>query len=465
MSRKGSCLCPACGKDLAPKAIHDHTRRCSAWKATVGEPWPWFKFSAKPEMYVPEAVEGQDFVRCLVCAQHGWDFRFRRMVQHLQCHGLTEETYAQQWPEAKIRLDSTTAKREATVQDRYGVRNVFQDATVKAKSRESMLDRWGYASPMQSPELRAKAAETNLERYGAENPFASSQIQEKIRATNLDKFGVENPNQSPEVMGKRVRTNLERYGEEHYFETAAFKRRLSEVSLERYGVEHPMQSSEVQARLATVLLAKYGVSNPGSSPEIQAKAMRTNKARHGGVHHLARPEWLEARKQTLLAQYGVDNISKVPAIKEKIVRSITARWYSGAIPKKTKPERTLEGLVPERVVYSGNWAYWVTWANGRRKNPDFVLLTEEQLAAYRMGVPLNDLRTHTVIEVNGVWWHTKKRGYTRIQREQEFVDGYASIGVTCLVVWEDELLGDPDGVEAELARKLFSCSQTKEESK
>jgi hypothetical protein len=202
-------------------------------------------------------------------------------------------------------------------------------------------------------------------------------------------------------------------------------------------------------------MSKYGVKSVLSMSEVQAKCISTSKANHGGVHHLADPSIIEARKQTLLAKYGVDNISKVPHIKEKIIASITARFGSGAVPKKTAPERILEGLVPDRVVYSGNWTYWVTWADGRRKNPDFVVLTKEQLAAYWSGTPLKDLRTYMVIEVNGVWWHTKHKGFTREQREKQFVDGYASIGVTCLVVWEDELTEDPDGVASRLVLTFY----------
>lgn len=431
---------------MAPKAIHEHTTNCPQWQATRGAPWPYFKFSAKPENYSPIAIEGKDFVRCYVCLQHGWDFRFLRMAQHLQVHNLTEEAYLAAYQGALIRLGLTTERREASVKAKYGVSNVFQDEGIKAKSRQSMIDRWGAASPMQTPELKRKAADTNLERYGAENVFGAESIQAKIQATNLAKFGVPNPNQSPEVIARRVSTNLERYGKNHFVETDEFKTKFVATSMAHYGVEHPMKSEQVRNVFEGVFLAKYGVRSPGGSPILRLKGTATARSHHDGLHPLSHPRIIEARKQTLLAKYGVDNISKVPHIKEKIIASITARFRSGAVPKMTVPERILDGLTNERVVYSGNWTYWVTWANGRRKNPDFVVLTKEQLAAYRSGVPLKDLRTHLVIEENGVWWHTKNKGFTREQREKEFVDGYASIGVTCLVIWEDTILGDPDGV-------------------
>jgi len=182
MSRKGSCLCPACGKDLAPKAIHAHTETCALWKAQFGEPFPYFKFSADPKRYVASAIEGVDYVRCYSCAVYGWDFRFLRMVQHVTVHGLDEASYAVLYPGKPIRLEATNERRKETVRTLYGVDNVFQSEVIKTASRETMLALYGVEVPLRSEVLKAKAAETNLKRYGAENPFGSKLIQARIKA-------------------------------------------------------------------------------------------------------------------------------------------------------------------------------------------------------------------------------------------------------------------------------------------
>ena len=447
MSIKGTCICPACGKDLAPKGINAHTISCSKWVALYGAPFPYFKFSRNLDLYQSSSVEGTAYIQCKECLSYGWDFRFKRMVDHLSgVHNLDEYTYLLRYPLTTVRIESTLAKRKATVVERFGAENVFQVASVKNKSRNTMQKRYGGANPMQSEVLKARIAVTNLERYGAENPFASQEIQGRIRRSNLERYGVENPNQSPEVMDQRIQTNLERYGEEHYFETPKFKEKFKETSLKNFGTEHPMQSEKGQELWEQGCTDKFGVPNPLLVKGIHAKSQETSRANHGGVHHLSSPVIIEARKKHLMELYGVDNISKVPSIKEKIVTILKSTWGNGAVPKMNNLERSVSRLLPENVIYTGDWYYWVTWKDGRRKNPDFVVLTVEQLAAYKSGVSLNDLRTYLVIEVNGDFWHTSHKGLTREERVKEFLDGYASVGISCLIIWESDLKASTESI-------------------
>lgn len=456
MSIKGSCLCPACGKDLAPRRIHEHTSQCISWSRRFGDPIPYFKYSASPVFFFDGAVEGKDFVRCRVCAGFGWDFRFARLMDHLtSVHKLTEERYLALYPDASVRLTRTLESRKASVRERYGVDNVFQSEEIKAKGKKTLLQKYGVDHPNRSPEIRARTAVTNLERYGTENPFASSEIQEKIRQSNLQRYGVVNPNQHPDVIAKRIATNRVRYGVDHFVEGSVFKAKLRTASLTKYGVDHPMRSDLVKARHAARCLELLGATNPFAIPEIRRKAYNSNVANHGGKHSLADPAIIESRKQTLLAKYGVDNISKVPEVRDKIISILKSKWESGAVPKKNKFERAVELMLPEYVVYSGDWSYWTTWENGHHKNPDFVVLTQDQLDKYRSGALLNDLRTDRVIETNGIFWHTKHKSLAKEAREREFVEGYASSNVQCLVIWEDDLKADPIGI-AEKIRKFLN---------
>lgn len=448
MSRKGLCLCPACGKDLAPKTIHSHTEKCEAWRAKYGDSFPQFKFSRELELYEPEAKEEVDYVQCRECLTFGWDFRFRRMMNHLvSVHGFTEATYLERYPGATVRLASTLEKRKTTVLGHYGVENVFQAEPIKEIAKQSMLSRHGGTSTMHCPDIKEKIDATNLERYGASNPFGSVEVQERIRKTNLKRYGVENPNQSDLVMEKRVQTNLKRYGAKHFVETADFQKKFEASSMNRFGTPHPMQSEEGSQLCSATLRERYGVDYPYQSAEIREKSQATSRANHGGKHHLSDPAVIEARKKHLLELYGVDNVSKIPSIKEKIIAILRAKDECGAVPEMNGLESSVSKLMPENVIYTGDWSYWVTWTNGRHKNPDFVVLTPEQLAAYKAGVPIKDLRTHLVIEVNGDFWHTAHKGLTRENREREFIEGYTSVGVTCLVIWESDLKLNPDEIK------------------
>jgi len=440
---------------MAPHAIHGHTAVCEAWKASRGKPWPQFKYSYSRAKYLPGLVEGVDFLRCHVCLTNGWDFRFNRLVQHLAIHGLSESEYLSLFPSKLVRLALTNERRKASVRAKYGVDFIAQVEECKEKSRNTMVEHYGVPSAMQSEDVRAKATKTNLERYGSENPFGSKEVQKKIRKTLLSKYGVANPQQVSDIRTRTLQTNKERYGSEHFFQTPDFDTVRAATCQERYGAPHHMQSVEGRANHEAAFIAKYGVPNPFLIPEIRDRAYATNVANHGGVHALAHPDVIAARKRNLLALYGVDNISKVPAIKDKIIAKVRAS-FSGA-PKRTTPERIVEGFSPECVVYSGDWSYWVTWANGYHKNPDFVILTPQQLEEYKAGAVLNALRTSKVIEVNGDFWHTKYRGVTREEREQQFFEGYASIGVTCLILWELDLYASTsDAIRAKV--EAFCCS-------
>ena len=458
MSRSGLCLCPACGKDLAPKTIHSHTEKCDSWKLKYGAPYSYFKYSRILELYSSTAQEGTDYVQCKECLAYGWDFRFRRIMDHLtKVHGLDEALYVERHPGFTVRLVSTLDKRKESSLGHYGVENVFQAESVKKVARKSMESRHGGSNTMDCPAIREKIEATNHERYGAANPFGSSEIKKRIKETNLERFGVEHPNQSPAVMGKRIKTNLERYGTEHYLETEEFQEKFEQTSMANFGTPHPMQSEEGRKICEASMMDSLGVHYPFQSEAIQAKSQATSRANHGGRHHLSDPAIIEARKKHLLELYGVDNVSKIPRIKEKIVSILRAKEGCGAIPEMNGLERSVSKLMPENVVYTGDWSYWVTWGDGRRKNPDFIVLTPEQLIAYKAGVPLKDLRTHLVIEVNGDFWHTRHKGLTRQEREEDFVEGYRSIGVSCLVIWESDLKNDPEGAQKRIKKFLPSA--------
>lgn len=406
------------------------------------------KFSRELELYESEAQEETDYVQCRECLTYGWDFRFRRMMSHLTgIHGFTEESYLEKYPGASVRLASTLEKRKATVLDHYGVENVFQADSVKETSKQSMRSRHGVDHPMKSQAIRKRIGATNVERYGAGNPFASPEIQQRIKKTNLERYGVENPNQSDLVMEKRIRTNLERYGVEHYLETDNFQVKFERTSIANFGTPHPMLSERGKELHAAGCLKVYGTRNALLVPAVQAESQATSRANHGGKHHLSDPAVIEARKKHLLELYGVDNVSKIPSVKEKIIAILRAKDECGAVPEMNGLESSVSKLMPENVIYTGDWSYWVTWTNGRHKNPDFVVLTPEQLAAYKAGVPIKDLRTHLVIEVNGDFWHTAHKGLTRENREREFIEGYTSVGVTCLVIWESDLKLNPDEIK------------------
>ena len=445
--------CPACKKVVKAKGLPLHIKACPDWDTKIGVPSSEFNFDEyfQRGLYEPQLIENVDYLSCKICG-----YRKKRIADHVRkVHGYDAKDYRAKY-NALTSIPKTSEKRKATVKERYGVENVFQDESVKEKIRETNLDRYGVENIAHSDEVKEKRKATNLKRYGAENGFASEIIKERIKKTNLERYGVENPNQSVEVLQKRIETNLERYGVEHYVETDEFQEKFKESSLSRYGVDHPMKSDEIQQIQQDAVFEKYGVRNVLLDKDIYGKSYETNLANHEGKHHTQTQDFLEKSRATCLERYGVDNPSKAQEVKDRIVQTWLEKYGVPFPPQSlqstfdfpNKLERHFDSITPERLVYAGDHSYWLKHTGASRaRNPDFIYLSESQYEGYVAGANLNDLRVYKVVEVFGDYWHGESNtGKSNEEHEAEVVDYYARCGVSCLVIWERDIRSDEGSV-------------------
>lgn len=455
--------CPACGKIIAVKGIPKHTGGCPEWDSRIGVPPSEFNFDRHygRGLYAPGLVDGQDYVECRLCP----DVRRKRLVDHLKTfHGITKQEYLIQFPEAPTSCHRTAEDRQRTVRARYGVDNVFQAEETKQKARETVRARYGVDHTSRAPEVAARRAATNLERYGHENPFGSPDVQEKIRQTHLRERGVANPSQDPVVIAKRMKTNRERYGSSHYVETDAFKENFIATSRKRWGTDHPMQSDKGRAHHAEAMIASLGVDNPLKDPSIWQKSYQTNLANHGGQHSQKDPSVLAKARATWIEKYGVDNPSKLDEVKAKIKAVWMAKygvpfppqslWLNRKHPLPNKLEQQVDALSPANVVYTGDAAYWVHQP-GRDRNPDFVVLTRDQMKAYQGGADIKTIRSTAALEVLGDYWHGPKfTGKSRGTHKALMINHYAASGMLCLVLWEHDIRKNPKAIALRIKRFL-----------
>lgn len=93
-----------------------------------------------------------------------------------------------------------------TVQNRYGVNNVVELSSVRAKMKETCLSRYGAATPLHSDEIFQKTQASFNAHYGVENGIKDLrnvvEISQKIKATNIERYGGESPLSSPEIKAK-----------------------------------------------------------------------------------------------------------------------------------------------------------------------------------------------------------------------------------------------------------------------
>lgn len=188
--------------------------------------------------------------------------------------------------------------------------------------------------------------------------------------------------------------------------------------------------------------AKYGGSTQASV--VQDKWRATAQEKYGVDHHLKDPAIMAlanaARVATMRERYGADD-------------PFTAGLLTSL--KKTAPEEDVDGMTPETVVYTGDHSYWVQCKapDGTRvnRNPDFVVYDEARLAEVHSGKSVNEVRAGRVIEVLGIFWHGEKaKGVPRVEYEASRIAEYASAGLECLCIWDEDLTKDMEAVRIRL---------------
>jgi len=457
-------LCPACGKDIAVKGIPKHTNGCPKWGGFSKVPPSEFDFDRyyKRKLWADGLVPGEDYVECALCPIQ--EFRAVRLADHLRHkHQMTVGAYQDSTGGAPVVALASLRQREKTVQEKYGVANVAKAPEIRKKLVEN--------SRAMCPEAKNKRGITNLARYGHENVLGGEGGKIRAQGGMKVKYGVANPQQVSEIRERTVETSLERYGAPCTFETEGYQERYQEISQERFGTDHPMLSEEGKERCFQAVQKAYGVDTVFALPEIQTKCYTTNLANHGGVHSQQCPDILAKAQATWLEKYGVDNPSKCEEVKCRI-KDVWMGKYGVPFPPQSlwmnqthyfpnKLEQTVIRMVPAYVVYSGDGSYWVRHQGASRsRNPDFVVLTPEQLDAYRAGTPLNSLRTWRIAEIFGDYWHSKKfTGVDRVTHQREVEEFYRKAGITCLVLWEGEIKSHPRIAAERLLAFLEGSSQ------
>jgi len=456
-------LCPACGKVIAVKGIPKHTNGCPKWAEVIGVPPSQFNFNRhyKRGVWADGTVEGIDYVTCLLCP----DVRVRRLADHLKFvhDGMTIATYQGRFPGASVVATGSLDQRKATVQAKYGVDNVSQADEVRILLRAN--------DHSQSPEARLKRRLTNLERFGHENPFGGEQGKLRAQGGMKARYGVAYPQQDPVIRERMLETTKVKYGSRFFFQTDAFKVKFVETSMERFGADHPMKSEKGMKLFTSACQDSMGTDSPFSNADVQRRCYASNLANHGGKHSQQCHEVLEKARATWLEKYGVDNPSKVEEIKAKI-KDVWMGKYGVPFPPQSlwinQTQSFPNGLEKQVIamnfpciVYAGDGSYWVRSPGvSRARNPDFVVLSQDQLRAYQAGTKLNELRTFAIVEIFGDYFHGPKfTGKDRSVHAHDVEDFYRSAGITCLIVWEDELKKHPKRVGERLASFLVACER------
>jgi len=330
-------------------------------------------------------------------------------------------------------------KIRATMRERHGVDNPQQVPEIRARTRETNLERYG-GELLGSPELAAKARATNEARYGDAFPQRTEEVQEKAQETNLARYGVPWTAMDPGVRQKQLETMEARWGS-HYFASEEGKAEIRATMLERYGVEFPGAIEGHWEKAIATFRRRYGVDHPLRDPDILARRERTNVERYGWANFIGTPEFVLA----CLHSYGVAVPDPLPDHPMKVVE-FAHKHLSRMRPKRgtNKLEQSVWNMAPG-LLFTGDGAFWRRLPLlAKFKNPDFIVPGPDPEHLFK------DVRQ--VVEVFGDYWHGRmKTGKAGFEHEQELIEAFAEIGITCLVIWESQVKADPEEVRVRLA--------------
>lgn len=120
-----------------------------------------------------------------------------------------------------------------------------------------------------SQECRYKLVQSTVQdKYGVDNVFQSENVHMKYLETMQNKYGVSNPMQDSAMKITAHNTTIKRYGVDSFTQTEEYKRKTIETSNKRYGVDWHAQTSEHKEAIVSASLKKYGTTNPSKSTDV-----------------------------------------------------------------------------------------------------------------------------------------------------------------------------------------------------
>jgi len=128
-----------------------------------------------PMKYISKGMRKKVLVKCDICGKE-------RNILYSTYNSSTKnqtEIYT-------CRGKCSNIKREKTNIELYDVKNCFQNAVMKEKSKKTMQEKYGHEYNMQCEQFKENRKETYLENWGVDNPTKSNILKEQISKKMLD---------------------------------------------------------------------------------------------------------------------------------------------------------------------------------------------------------------------------------------------------------------------------------------
>lgn len=218
--------------------------------------------------------------------------------------------------------------------------NVFQNETIKSKSKQSIVSR-----------------------FGVEHQSRSNEVREKTKKTSLEKYGVENPAQSEVVKEKMKLTCQKRYGTDFVFQDEGFKTNAKQAMYRKYGVtcggslvsngkrKETANDPEVRKRFRETMMRNHGVDSPLKLKKVREVCNNDESMMKRRETMRSNRSWATSKPEERLYEILMQ---KYPEVQRQVP---VGRW-------------TMDFYIPETKTYVNlNGSYW----HGRGKTREELL--------------------------------------------------------------------------------------------
>lgn len=342
--------------------------------------------------------EQVDHIRCKECG-----YKTVALGGHLRLHEMTKESYLQKHPGSPITCEFLKVARGKRIKET----KVIKPTSQKRGAKHCVIcDSW-------------YQPETSIVHY------------QKCIGLHPDKYtkGVDfvacpDCNKSFLTIGKHLRID---HG---WSEDKIAVEKMRGLQLSATKIVAKRNSScdfeTIKTKRERTCLEKYGVTNYGATKESNEKSKVSSNRRYGKDHAMQTEEVLI--KQNMSAQNGPSGLEQF--FIDNVCSTFNEVVYTG------KGSRIVGVRSP--VDKYGKQFY--------NLNPDFMIFKDNGDEAKRIveeGKAL-DSRKFTskyVIELLGEWYHNEqKMGTDRATHQKQIEDAYASVGISCLVLWEKDVM-------------------------
>jgi hypothetical protein len=184
-------------------------------------------------------------------------------------------------------------KRQATMMEKYGVKNALHSTAIKEKKNKTCLDTYGVVHTFSHESVKDKIKKTNLTKYGVDCTLKVKEVRDKGAETMKELYGSEHAIQNPEIKKKRVKTYIEKYGVENALQKPEIVQKRKKTNLERYGTDEVLKRKDLQEQIRNTMIDTYGAANPLQCPEIKARKDKTCEELYGDKDIMHNPEIFE----------------------------------------------------------------------------------------------------------------------------------------------------------------------------